>query len=145
MLPASSGLGDEKGGDEGEKKERKVTAQARMKDWDRKREAERTAEIASLEKDDTTSDGCICVYVYMYIYLCVWGFAHAHSCCSYFMAKLFREKNNSISRHTGYGSRHSYSNISVAFTIRNIDRKIDRLSLLALDIGSRVSIITWKK
>lgn len=79
----------------------------------------------------------MCVYVCMY----VCGFAHTHSYWSYFMAKLFREKNNSISRHTGYGSQHSRFCTRIYrshLRIRNVNRRAHQLSLLALDIGARI-------
>lgn len=71
---------------------------------------------------------------------------HAPSYWSYFMAKLFREKNNSISaryRVTVLPSSTGSPPCGLGTPIEETGERADRLSLSALDIGE-APIIAWK-
>lgn len=73
-------------------------------DIGRKREEESTGEILLLSRGMMPRA----------VGVCVCAGAHAPSYRSYFMAKLFQEKNNSISlRGTSYGTWHPRSRIRV--------------------------------
>lgn len=139
-MASSAGVerGDEGRKGERERKRRKEKLPARSKnERSKEREEERAAAIP-------LSRGIMPRT--MAVYVCVCGFAHAHSYWSYFMAKLFWEKNNSISQHIGYGSRHPRSCIRICWShlrIRNVDRRTNS----AFTFGSRywrISIIIWK-